>query len=375
MIKQFSKKSYRWSAFGLILIFVLGGAVLTNAKSLSQEDKATTDLSTSMQKDQETLNVNDFQKNEEERMGSLSQAKPLSNADLTIGSIEIDGDMNDVVKNYGQPSEKTTAHGIGTPYWIFEKQGLAIDFGGPIWNITVFGSFEGSTPRGIHIGSSASEVLKAYPDITPGESYIQTSTDGKYSIQFAMSNEKVAQIVITHDSASLDAQKEVIPRIVANGKLAGKGPVTKANTSIGGIHIGDSQDQVRRLLGEPSKIRNGGGGTPDIMWYYEHENAYISFYRHGEKEPVGGVDEIQINNPSGLKTNKNIGIGSSVQELLSAYPDVAQSKPSPENSTTYWLNGTRLEEGFYYPSLGFAVGEDGQIGHFYLTSWLIDPEK
>lgn len=340
MIKQFSKKSYRWSILGLLLIFVLGGAVLTNAKSLSQEDKVTTDLSTSTLNTQETINTS--QLNKDESMGSLThdasigqihigdikpqvfrvlgepnevkdernhfeswiyskhdlivqfyrasdnmpaggvatikigansdlktdkgigisstleqlkasyekwnanqelssiwingshkvagnkfypvlrftminnqvteieltnnginpgpfQQKPLSYADLKIGNIEIDGEINDVVKNYGQPTEKTTAHGVGTPYWIFEKQGLAIDFGGPIWNITVFGSFEGSTPRGIHIGSSASEVIKAYPDIAPGESYIQTSTDGKYTIQFAITNGKVSQIVITRD--------------------------------------------------------------------------------------------------------------------------------------------------------------------------------
>jgi hypothetical protein len=127
------------------------------------------------------------------------QQKSISLADLEIGVIRIGGSIDDVINKYGQPSEKTIAHGLGSPYWIFKKQGFTIDFGGPIWRISILDSFEGSTPRGIHIGSNASEVIEAYPDVTKGESYAQRSTDGQYTIQFDMKNGKVTQITISRD--------------------------------------------------------------------------------------------------------------------------------------------------------------------------------
>ncbi|MCM3269091.1 hypothetical protein [Paenibacillus elgii] len=36
----------------------------------------------------------------------------------------------------------------------------------------------------------------------------------------------------------------------------GPGPLTKESTSIGGIHIGDSQEKVKSLLGEPTQFTN-----------------------------------------------------------------------------------------------------------------------
>lgn len=130
---------------------------------------------------------------------STKQQKPLSLADLDIGGIRIGGKMNDVISKYGQPSEKTISHGVGSPYWIFKKQGLAIDFGGPIWRISSHAPFKGSTPRGIHMGSAKDEVAKAYPDMTIGNTCVQKSTDGQYSIQIGLTNGKVSSILISQD--------------------------------------------------------------------------------------------------------------------------------------------------------------------------------
>ncbi|WP_236013372.1 hypothetical protein [Paenibacillus glycanilyticus] len=123
----------------------------------------------------------------------------LSATDLSIEGIRIGGSIDDVVKTYGQPSEKTVSHGLGTPYWIFKEQGIYIDFDGPIWQATVTPPFKGKTPRGISIGSSTEDVLKAYPDITTGDSYIQKSADGQYSIQFSIKNGMVTQINMWQD--------------------------------------------------------------------------------------------------------------------------------------------------------------------------------
>ncbi|MFC5470163.1 M56 family metallopeptidase [Cohnella suwonensis] len=127
------------------------------------------------------------------------QQQPLSLADLEIGGIRIGGDIDDVIAKYGQPSEKTIAHGLGSPYWIFKKQGLAIDFGGPIWQIWTGKPFRGSTPRGIRIGSTKEDVIKAYPDMIMGSSGIQKSTDEQYSIQIGFTDDKVSNILISQE--------------------------------------------------------------------------------------------------------------------------------------------------------------------------------
>ena len=84
-------------------------------------------------------------------------------------------------------------------------------------------------------------------------------------------------------------------RIVRDIAEGGPGPLTKENVAIGGIRIGDTRDTVRKILGEPATIQEGGGGTPFVHWFYEQHNAYIFFYRASETDPVGGVAEIAVN--------------------------------------------------------------------------------
>ncbi|WP_274652160.1 hypothetical protein [Paenibacillus humicola] len=175
-------------------------------------------------------------------------------------------------------------------------------------------------------------------------------------------------------SNNSSATKGPNPRIVDNMNAAGAGPVTKDNTSIGGTHIGDTQEQVKNLLGKPVKIINGGGGTPNIRWFYDHDHTIISFYRNGETGPVGGVVDILLNQGSRLKTDKNIGIGSSDKDILAAYPSIAQSHKMTDDVVNYWLTGTKRDEGFYHPSITFIVKE-GKVTTITLSNSLIDPNK
>ncbi|MCP1308127.1 hypothetical protein [Paenibacillus tyrfis] len=102
----------------------------------------------------------------------------------------------------------------------------------------------------------------------------------------------------------------------------GPGPLTKENTSVGGIHIRDTQEKVKSLFGELTKVTNSGGGTPEVEWYYEKQNARILFYRNSEKDPVDGVENILLTSPSSLKTDKNIGIGDSSEQLMKSYQKI-----------------------------------------------------
>ncbi|RUS47583.1 hypothetical protein [Cohnella sp. AR92] len=164
-------------------------------------------------------------------------------------------------------------------------------------------------------------------------------------------------------------------RIVRNGKEAGPGPLTNENVSIAGIRIGDSQDQVRGILGEPSSFQNGGGGSPDIWWTYEERDLSVSFYRTGEKEPAGGVDAIKLNSASKMRSRNSIGIGSTRKEILAAYPEAVQSESTAAQGLyTLWITGMTESEGFHTPTLILSLSED-KVTHMELTTFLTDPDR
>lgn len=163
-------------------------------------------------------------------------------------------------------------------------------------------------------------------------------------------------------------------KIVNNMKEAGPGPLTPENTSLAEVHIGDTQEQVTQSLGEPDQKIDGGGGTPNIRWLYEADNLAISFYRSGETMPVGGVVDILISGPSSRKTDKNVGIGSSEKDIIIAYPEVSRSEKTTVGVVNYWVNGTKLDEEYYHPSLIFVVKGD-KVTTMELTNSLIDPGK
>ncbi|MDO3678631.1 hypothetical protein [Paenibacillus ehimensis] len=152
----------------------------------------------------------------------------------------------------------------------------------------------------------------------------------------------------------------------------GPGPLTKENTSIGGIRIGDTQEQVKSLLGEPTKITNGGGGTPEVEWYYEKQNTRILFYRNSENEPIGGVENILLASPSTLKTDKNIGIGDSAEQLMKSYKKI---ETDGKKTLGYWVTGANHTEGVYHPYLLFLMDDNNRIKNIQLSNHFIDPAK
>ncbi|MCP3775535.1 hypothetical protein NLX71_19880 [Paenibacillus sp. MZ04-78.2] len=150
----------------------------------------------------------------------------------------------------------------------------------------------------------------------------------------------------------------------------GPGPLTKENTSIGGIHIGDSHEKVKSLLGEPTQIINSGGGTPEVEWYYEKQNARILFYRNSEKDPVGGVENILLASPSTLKTDKDIGIGDSAEQLMNSYQKI---EADGNKAASYWVTGVTQTEGVYHPYLLFLMDDNNRIKNIQLSNHFIDP--
>jgi len=161
-----------------------------------------------------------------------------------------------------------------------------------------------------------------------------------------------------------------------NASEAGSGPLTKKNVSLADIHIGDSQEQVLKLYGEPTK-KEQVHSTPFLGWYYEDSGLFVAFYRSGEREPIEGVVDIQISEPSKLTINTGIGIGDSLESILNKYNEVYGFKPHAETNTrSVFIAGTDKAKNekldLYYPRLDFFLKND-QITHIKLTNELERP--
>jgi len=171
--------------------------------------------------------------------------------------------------------------------------------------------------------------------------------------------------------------EEKIRIVENNASEAGPGPLTKENVSLAGIHIGDSQEQVLKLYGEPTK-KEMVHSTPFLGWYYENLGLSVSFYRRGEREPIEGVVDIQISEPSKLRTNMGIGIGDSLESIVNRYTEVCGYKPDETNSQYIFITGTNKTKnenlGFvlYYPRLDILL-KNNQISNIGLTNELERP--
>ncbi|NOU99843.1 hypothetical protein [Paenibacillus planticolens] len=193
-----------------------------------------------------------------------------------------------------------------------------------------------------------------------------------------------ACVILSGCSSAKTSKVEQPPPVnsTTNGKVEetktkpierGPGPLTKENTSIAGIHIGDTQEKVKSFLGEPSKVSQVHS-TPEVEWFYEKENMGVRFYRTGEKEPLGGVESIIVHNPSTIKTNKNVGIGDSVDKLLQIYEKV-ETEDDKNKPTSYWVTGSTYTESVYHPFLMFRVDEKNVIQDIEFSNYLINPDK
>lgn len=162
-------------------------------------------------------------------------------------------------------------------------------------------------------------------------------------------------------------------------KFSGRlGTLTKENASLAGIHIGDSQEQVNNLYGKPDKEEQVHS-TPFIGWYYEDLGLIFHFYRKDVQEPIEGVVDIHVSEPSNLTTNTGIGIGDSLESIVNKYDEVYGSEPFklPEDemyTQNIIIPGTNIAKHLdgYYPSLYFLL-KDNKITHILLSNGLERP--
>ncbi|TKI55253.1 outer membrane protein assembly factor BamE [Brevibacillus antibioticus] len=152
-------------------------------------------------------------------------------------------------------------------------------------------------------------------------------------------------------------------KIVNEDSEIGSGELTKENISLGGIHIGDSAEAVRKLLGEPTS-KGMLNSTPFPLWHYEKQNIYVAFYYKGGNNPSpdnpkGGVVSIVVNEPSDVKTDRGFGIGSSLKDVMQSFQSAYAYEKRKDTDTQYVvISGSSSSGNVFYPSLRVLLKGD-----------------
>jgi hypothetical protein len=156
--------------------------------------------------------------------------------------------------------------------------------------------------------------------------------------------------------------------MVNNGSGTGPGPLTQENTSLGGIHLGDHQSKVLALYGAPTS-KGFAHGTPFPLWYYQQDDMYVDFYANGGPvAPDPLVEDLQLDENSSLHTDRGIGIGSTLEEILDSYGPVGSTVIDPVGARirNIWFYGPNKEtlgqQTLYYPTLQFVLTNDRVTG-------------
>lgn len=107
---------------------------------------------------------------------------------------------------------------------------------------------------------------------------------------------------------------------------------------LGGLQLGMTSEQVRAQLGEPDHTSNSGAVLYDdgfwrICWFYNTANdperlsdAKLSFTRQDGSEEDWVLSEIMVSGSCTWTLDNGLGLGSSREELLAAYPDAQESE-------------------------------------------------
>jgi hypothetical protein len=108
-------------------------------------------------------------------------------------------------------------------------------------------------------------------------------------------------------------------------------------TSLGTLKLEMKSEEVIRLLGEPaskSKLEEwGADGLQHQDWNYKDKGLVLNMNQDPEK-PGLSLFSITAISPAILKTSRNIGIGSTYEEVNQRYSQVIDKSASDQNTVT-----------------------------------------
>lgn len=125
---------------------------------------------------------------------------------------------------------------------------------------------------------------------------------------------KIEKVAPPQNAASPSSNAKAETSRIKPIPSANKSAISSEDLVIGGISVGASIDAVRSAHGEPigtkTKHRWHGGASATVYEYPALFDIYVV---------DGVVRAIKIDYPNGIKTGKNISVGSTAEEVIAAY--------------------------------------------------------
>ena len=129
--------------------------------------------------------------------------------------------------------------------------------------------------------------------------------------------------------------------------------------NLGNLALGLSDSDVIKYLGEAEKKSEAkvwaADGNVHQSWYYPAKGIELDMSNRPEGKPV--VGRIALTAPCELKTRRGIGIGSTVQDVKTAYAKELDPNFSPESSS--------LLAGTVYGGIIFSL-QDGAVSRIFI---------
>lgn len=144
--------------------------------------------------------------------------------------------------------------------------------------------------------------------------------------------------VTASDAAAPEAPASEPETVDGSGAMQEAGEAAQLmSVQLGGLQLGMTSEQVRAQQGEPDQISNSGAVLYDdgfwrICWFYNTANdperlsdAKLTFTKPDGSEEDWVLSEIMISGSCAWTLDNGLGLGSSQESILAAYPDAQES--------------------------------------------------
>lgn len=171
-------------------------------------------------------------------------------------------------------------------------------------------------------------------------------------------------------ACSQPAPQAKAPATATSVKPADEALVALTSEGYGPLKIGMTRAEVENALGGPADPNASGGPDPNACDEFHPAHAPVGLYvmiEEGKLARVTAAGDDQ-GAPSHVKTDKGVGLGASVAEVIAAYPGI-KSEPHkyigpPGAYLTMWSKGDAKADYVQDPAargVRFEIGEDGKV--------------
>lgn len=283
---------------------------------------------------------------------------PQEPTDFSFGGLSAELSQEQVLNLLGEPTQIIEDD---YPRWFYPS--LTVQFrqlDNMPCRIWLLKGCDLTMPNGIKVGSSEEDLQEAFPDALtmqnyPKTVYLQDAFEGDIEDYADDPFDTLYQINTEEQTLQIGVHDSVVEFMYLYSNLPSSQEEPSVDTDMADLMFGDlaldiTQEQVRKLLGEPTEIIE----EETTRWFYP--THVIRFHSFDQT-----VSSIGILTGCELKMTNGIGLGSTAEEVQNAFPDA-------HINTNYSEHTADTAYEVYSGSKTLIIGTaDGEVVYMNLT--------